>query len=274
METLENATGVESGASGDTKLEGAGLPEQSGVQDQTSTPDSKVGSEGKDASSSQSGERTKRGNVDWAGNRVLEKNLSRKLERLLEEKLKPLLETIGQPKPSAKESVEVPEEKIDYNDLQGSIRKIVQRALEAQKKQLLEKEFPEKLKQFTSEEKFEGRIQEARKWLTSQKDIGNDPDKIEEVRAVMEKEMLDIVAEKKPLEAVQKAVELWRKGRVNPDAPNKEHLQTLAGGGAPRGGKKQYSPQDLVNLQKKLAGNPTEDELEKIISEIDAATAA
>ena len=93
----------------------------------------------------------------------------------------------------------------------------------------------------------------------SQPEIGGDEDKLEEIQQIMKKERLDIVAMTDPTWAVQKAVSLWKQGRKNPNAPQKDTLTTITGG-ASRQVKGMPSADELKKLNNIVKGDLPESE--------------
>lgn len=254
-----NAAGSGAGAGENTQTQGAGQTPQGDGQSQSQEGIS-VGNASTDASSKpQSG----RSNIDWALQRHIEKAVRKTLQASLQEQLAPILEALKTPSVPQVDSGQA-QDQPDYNDLSGWINRKVNALLEER----LRAELPKTAKQLESGIQEKARLQEARNYLISQQDIGRDQAKLQEIRQIMDDYLMDVASD--PVRAAEKAVEIWRQTKKNPNAPPKSHLTTISGG-AGTGGKKEFSIAELKALQNRLAaGSLTMEEQEKLGKEIDA----
>ena len=203
-----------------------------------------------------------------ANRRIIENAVRRSLDAALQEKLNPLIErlqTIQQPHAPQSQVEETP----DWNNLNSWLNQKVQTLLEERLKSSL----PPVLNQFKGnlQNEFQStvKMQEARNYLISQKDIGRDENKLAEIRQTMEENLLDYALDSEPLEATRRAVELWRSKKVNPNTPQKSHLSTVAGGAATQV-KGEPSVEQILALQRRLSSNPTMEQQEQINKEIES----
>ena len=253
----------EQGGAGDGAGQGAGDSPQGDGQGQ-GTEQEPVGAPGKGTSSA--GQPGRKGNSAWATERIIEKALTKHSQKL-EQTLATFVERLSPPAPkSAPANDELGEP--DYNNLNGWLNKKFEQLFQKR----LSEELPNIQTRFESKLKGVTKTQEARNYLLSQEDIGSDENKLAEVAQIMERERLGIIAESDPLWAVQKAIKLYREAHRNPNAPTKGQLST-ASGGAGTQFKKEASIDQIRALQTKLAGNPSQEQLEKITAEIDALMA-
>lgn len=204
-------------------------------------------------SASSPGNQGRPSNTGWAQQRVMEKAV----KRLLADALGPINERLnGLSNPSEPKTPAAPpvEDKIDYNDIPGSINRIVQSKLKAE----LDKFSKENLSNLDTKLEGVASVREARNFLWNQPEIGNDQDKVEEVKAIMRENRLDLVAAYgDPVWAIKKGFDLWKQSRKNPAAPPRDTLTTITGG-ASGGGKGRASVDELLRLQKVVmdAGTP------------------
>ncbi len=252
-EKVTTTTGAE-GAAGDTGTRQDAEPtSQDTAQDQTA-PQAEVGQT--DQTSSE-GQQAGKQRGRWSTERLVERAIKSQMEPLLE-KLN-TLSTPAAPEPQ-QEDFGTP----DYNNLEGWLKTVIPKLVERRMSESL----PKSLESFKGELKNASRTQEARNYLISQEDIGDNEAKLEQVEQVMKEHMLDFAAVHQPLRAVQKAVKIWRDGRTNPTAPTKQMLGTVTGGAAPAG-KHEPSVKELIGMQLKLASGLPMDEQEKLHKEID-----
>lgn len=253
-------------ADGNVETQGAEGTEQSGSQSQ-SVEGSQV--EGSSTDASSTGVPKRSGNQGWAQTRIIQKAVRDELGKQLSEQISPLLEEIRSSKPKPSAAPSTPDEQPDYNDLTGWMNRKVESLLQER----LQQELPKNLNQFKSQ--LEGdfkkttAMQEARNYLISQKDVGRDRAKLEEIEQVMQDNLLDLALEREPLKATQLAVEAWRKQKQNPNTPAKGQLSTVSGGAPVPGTKKELSVQELLDLQKKITSGLTIDERQKLNAQID-----
>ena len=202
-----------------------------------------------------------------------QQNFTRAQERVLERKLEKMLSPFIRRfdefsskfnQPPAQPVQNQQDVQIDYNDLPGSINRLVEmstqkRLAQFEKEKLsgLDRNLDEKLT-----------VREARNILLSQPEIGGDEDKLEDIQQIMKKERLDLVAMNDPVWAVQKAVSIWKQGRKNPNAPPKDTLTTITGG-ANRSGHKGYSVDELKKLQNIVASDAPEEDKQAAYKRID-----
>lgn len=212
-----------------------------------------------------------RSSTSWANQRLIQKTVRDALNTQLTEQLMPLIEEIKkgqQPQVPTSQPVEQP----DYNDLPGWIRRTVAEQVQKGLQQDLPKTFDKFKTQINGEFARTTSMQEARNYLKSQEDIGKDEQKLDEIKQVMHDNLLDYALESEPLEATQKAVKIWRAQKTNPNRPSPAELSTV-GPGSVQPKKGTLSVQELLALQKKIAGPLTIEEKEKVEAQIDALTA-
>lgn len=257
----ELSTASEGGAAPDTGQQTDADPQaQASGQGQSSEPGAV--DPGESQASSKRGQA--RENFNWANQRLLEKTVQKVLSSALESKLAPLMERLQPQQPPASQETKT---EIDYNDLSGSINKLVQAALEARMGQTI----PQLKEELVGNLKSTSKLQEARNYLISQNDIGHDQAKQAEIQEIIvNDELLYGMVESKPLAVVQRAVEQWRKSKTNPNVPSKDMLGTVGGGMSQtrRGG--EPSLQKIKELQDKvISSNLPNDEREKLNREIE-----
>jgi len=218
MQDEELSTASDGGAGVTPEQQEASQGSQESAQSQSTEPTSVDSGESQASSKGQQA----RENFNWANQRLLEKQIRKVLSSALDERLAPLMERLNPPQnPPASPS----KDEIDFNDLPGSIKRLVEA-------QLGQKINPSKLKEeILGDLQTKTTRQEARKYLISQQDIGTDPAKHEEIQNIIANdEILMEAVGKHPLKVMQKAIEVWRASRTNPNAPLKAELGTIAGG--------------------------------------------
>lgn len=235
-----------------------------GTEQSTSPETLQVEQSSTDASSTQRQGRSQ----ENANRRVIENAVKRSLESALQEKLNPLIErlsTIQQPPAQQNQAQETP----DWNNLNSWMQQKVQSLLEERLRSAL----PPMLNQFQGrlQNEFQStvKMQEARNYLISQKDVGRDENKLAEIRQTMEENLLDYALDSEPLEATRRAVEIWRQKKVNPNTPQKSQLTTVTGGTATTQ-KGTPTVAQIRALQDRIANNPTMEQQEQLEKEIDA----
>lgn len=197
----------------------------------------------------------------------IEKAIERVLQEKLQEQLAPLIEsTRNIPQHTPSQAEDAP----DYNDLSGWINRRVEALLQERLNKELPKTIDNLKNQVTGELRSTAKTQEARNYLISQQDIGSDPEKLQEIREVMEKNLLHYALDENPLEATKIAVERWRASKTNPSVPPKSHLTTVTGGAGTSQGKRELTIAELKKLQDKISSNLTMDEQEKLGKEIES----
>lgn len=209
----------------------------------------------------------KRSKGSWATERIVE----RAVKRQLSEALTPILEKLDNlsnfksdiPYDTGKKSDDIGEP--DLNNLSAWIKETIKRHTDRE----LSDKVQNKINELTVNINRDNRTREARNYLLSQEDIGNDEDKLAEIEQIMKDNLLDYAAIHQPLSAVKKAINLWRRNRINPNAPKKQELSTISGGMSGNIGKKELSIEQLQNLQKILSSDLPESEKEKIYPLID-----
>lgn len=250
-------TTSEAGSGTDTtQTQVADSPSQEASQVQSSEHSSQVGNDAPSASSQ--GKQTSK-NSYYAQNRIIQKEINRAIS--------PLLEEIRALRNPSVPQVEVPQQKIDidYNDLPGSINRLVELAT----KQRLEEFEKTKLSSVRSELEESLTRREARNFLKSQPEIGEDEEKLDEIKNIMKTEGLDYMAIYEPVRAVKKATEIWKSRRTNPNTPKKETLTTITGG-AVNNSKRTPTAQELRDLQKIITSDAPETEKQAAYEKIEA----
>lgn len=241
QEVISTESGDGAGGSTPSQKDAPQNPQGSGEGQEPGQAPAVDGSGSPGASSGGNQERK----FSWANQRAMEKSV----ERLLSKALGPInerLNSLGKPPEPAAPAQPATDDKIDYNDIPGSINRIIENRLKAE----LQKFTKENLTDLDTKLQGVARTQEARNFLWNQPEIGNDQDKVEEVKAVMRENKLDVVAAYgDPVWAIKRGFELWKKGRVNPNAPPRDTLTTITGG-AGGGGKGKASVDELLKLQK------------------------
>lgn len=206
-----------------------------------------------------------RPNNSWANQRILEKTIEKKLEAALS----PLMEKLNglnQPPAQTSQVDETP----DYNNLNQWINKRVGELLQQQLQGVLPKQLNQFKAQLQDDVEKTTSMREARNYLLSQKDIGRDEARLAEIRQVMTDNLLDYALEADPIRTTQKAVDIWRKSKTNPNTPTKGQLSTVTGGTGSQG-KKELSVQELVALQKRFTDSSiSPDERAKLAQQIDS----
>ena len=255
-----NSTTSEEGAGVDNSASQVAEPtSQDTVQGQSSEQGSQVDNQAPSASST--GRQERKTNSGWAQQRIMEKTI----ERMLSKALTPLQQRLEQiqsppaPQRQAQEKVE-----IDYNDLPGSINRLVEMAT----KQRLEEFEKTKLNSVKTELEENLAKREARNFLKSQPEIGDDEEKLDEIKKIMKDEGLDYMAIYEPVRAIKKAVDVWKRQRINPNAPKKETLSTVTGGAVSRG-PSAPSVQEMKDLQRVITSDAPEAEKQKAYERIE-----
>lgn len=258
------STGAEAGAGGSTSEQQA--PESTSQEAAEGQSSGQGQVESTSTAASSGGKSGRSNNSYWANQRIIEKSV----RAALAEQLSPFLDEFKRGQSPQAPAPQKPNEQPDWNDLpgwlQGYLPKIIQ--------EHLSKSLPQQLNQFGGqlERQLSGksRMQEARNYLISQKDIGRDNDKLAEIRKVMEDNFLEYALEHDPIAVTEKAVDIWRKMKVNPNAPPKGHLTGVTGGAGTQP-KTEASIDDLRALQNKLAaGGLTMEDQAKLDSQIDS----
>jgi hypothetical protein len=262
MEDEKIATPSEGGAGDPAQTQDSEGTSQETSQSQ-SPESSQVETSSDDASSKKEPGRS---NIDWA----LQRQIEKAVKKALQTNLTPYIESLQKAQPPQVPTTPSAPETPDWNDLSGWLTKKVDSMIEDRAKGELSKTAEQLGKQLEGRLKSTTRMQEARNYLVSQKDIGRDPAKLEEVQRVMEESLLVYALDHEPLEATIKAVELWRRSKANPNAPPKSHLTTVSGGAGTPGGKKELSVAELKALQNKIIGNLTIDDRDKLSKEVDS----
>ena len=243
-----------------TTTQEAATTSQEAGQVQDSEQGSEVGNSGKETSSVENQGRSK---GSWATERIIERALKKQSQEF-QNLIAPLLQQ-NQPPVTKAETTQDNLGDPDYNNLNGWLKSAVDKLLQ----QKLSESLPQHLDKFKGELRSVSKTQEARNFLISQEDINNDEEKLAEIGQIMKDNMLDYAAVHQPLQAIQKAVNIWRKGKTNPNTPTKGQLSTVTGG-IVKQGKKDFSIEELRALQAKIASGLPEDEQEKIFSQIDS----
>ena len=269
MADEEIPSGSEAGAGENAETQEAGQTSQEAGQSQSSEGAQKVGSAPTEPSSRVNVESLNKIIDKRIGGRI-EKAIAATLQAQLQEQLSPILDSMRTNAPQGLQS-QAQDDVPDYNDLSGWITKRVNVLL----KERLDKELPATFSQFkgqmTNTLKSETQLQEARNYLISQKDIGRDQSKLDEIKAVIEDNLWGYALEHEPLRTAEKAVEEWRRRKSNPSAPQRGQLAGVSGGGAGQTfGKQPATMAQLKALQDRLSKNPTIDEQEKIGQEIES----
>ena len=271
MADEEISSATEGGAGVTTEQQEAEGTSQEGVQSQS--PES-TQVEGGESQASSKGQQARK-NYDWAAQRTLEKTVKRVLSSALDERFAQLEQRLSpQEKPPASQPSNG---EIDFNDLPGSIQKMVNALVQQQMKDGLGKTIPQLKQEIIGDFQTKTTRQEARNYLISQKDIGNDTSKHDEIQDIIanDKLLYHSVGEY-PKEVMQEAIERWRKGRTNPNAPSKGELGTITGGmGGVQRKTGEVSVQRLRELQDKVvSSNLPATEREKLNLEIDELMAS
>lgn len=254
------STDSEVGAGNQSQQQDAETQAQAQNQGQSSEgAHSRVDSTSTDASSVE-----KRGRSFHANQRQLEKAIRAQLDSVLAEKLNPIIEKISSAPQTPQKQV-TQEEQPDWNNLNEWIkRQVGQNVQESVQPHLsnLQKGLMAKIQ-------GEMKMQEARNYLLSQPDIGNDEEKKTEIQEIMVNNLLHYALDDQPLEATKRAVEIWRNSKKNPNAPPKSHLTTVQGSGIsrPTG---EPTLKELKALEDRLIKGGSVEEMEKLSSEIDA----
>lgn len=229
-------------------------------QNQESDQRSTVGTIDEKASSKDKQGRSK---GSWATERIVERAIKRQLSGL-EDRIFSLLQRQNPPAVHAvKQSDSLGDP--DYNNLNGWLRSAVDKLLQDK----LAESLPQHLDQFKGELRNVSKIQEARNFLLSQEDIGGDEDKLAEIEQIIKNNLLGYAVQHEPLKAVKKAIEIWRKERVNPNTPTRGQLSTVPGGIGSKG-KRDLSVEGLRALQLKIASGLPVDEQERVFSQVDS----
>lgn len=257
MAELDNqATGVETGAGAEhSESQGADAGSQDPGQGQDSTH-TQVEGDGAGASSARAQERSQN-NMGFASQRVIEKNLSKLVSKALKEQLEPFMGRLNPAQPPARNDAGRPAPTLDYNDLPGSISRMVeQRAAE-----ILEEKLGGSLGKF--EQSVDQRLgqREARNYLRAQ--IGTDQEALDKVQDIMEEFKLGYAAIEDPFGAVQVAVKIYKERKGNPNVPTRGQLSTVTNGTV-GSGRSKPGVKDIIGLQKKLAGNLSNEEREQV----------
>ena len=251
------------GAGVTTQTEVAVPTSQEAVQSQESEQP-EVGQIGNTASSE--GKQGRKGN--WATERIVERAIKKQFGDL-ESRIAALIQKQQPPVPAQQDTSQDILGDPNYNDLNTWLKQAVGKLLQ----QKLAESLPQHLDQFKGELRNVSKTQEARNYLISQPDIGQNEDKHDEIMQVMKDNLLDSAAIDRPLKAIQKAIEIWRRGKVNPNAPTRDQLSTVSGGTGITAGKKNFSIDELKALQMKIANGLTKDEEEKVFAQVDSLLA-
>ncbi len=266
MTDEELATGSEAGSGDPAVTQVAEGGSQESAQSQSSESVQVEGGESQASSKSVPA----RNNSNWAQQRILEKSLGKLLSSKLDERLNPILERLSQ---IPRGNTQQPQtEEFDYNDLQGSITRLVKTLLEEQGKTV----FPKLKEELQGEFKSTTKMQEARNFLVSQPDIGNNKSRLSEIHDIIANDILLYNSlEKYPLEVIQEAATRWRSSKKNPNVPGQDELSTVTGGtGTAQRRTGQPSIQKLRELQNKVIGNLPAEEREKLNREIELLMSA
>lgn len=260
MADEEISSGSEAGAGVETAQQVAEGTSQEGSQSQSTDTTQVEGSESQ--ASSQIPQARK--NYDWASQRTLEKTVRRVLSSALDERFTQLESRL---KPASPPATQPSSEDIDFNDLPGSIRKMVNALVQNQMKDGFGKSLPQLKDEIIGEFNTKTTRQEAKKYLTSQKDIGNDPSKHEEIQAIIANDkLLYHSVSDYPIEVMQEAIKRWRETKVNPNAPSKGELGTITGGmgAVQRGGSQSAEKRATEIVERLLSPSIPMDEKEKL----------
>ena len=269
----EITSGSGAGAGENAEALEAGQTSQEAGQSQSSEGTQKVGSAPTEPSSRVNVESLNKIIDKRIGGRI-EKAIAASLQAQLQEKLAPILDSMRSNVPQGSQG-QAQDDVPDYNDLSGWINRRVNSLLQER----LQKEIPATLNQFkgqlTNTLKSEAHLQEARNYLISQKDIGRDQTKLDEIKQVIEDNLWGYALEHEPLRTTEKAVEEWRRMKSNPNAPARGQLAGVSGGGAGQTAVKEPATMaQLKALQNRLSRNPTIEEMEKINGEIESILSA
>lgn len=261
--------GADSGAAADSgATQDAGSQSQDIDQGQQSEQGLQVDNSGSGASStSQQGRQNQNPNGRNAELRIFESKFNKKLDAiqtLLSEKLS----HIQPPAANASPGQDGHAGGMDFSST-DAITQSIRNMIQSELSQFKTAELPKFKKEFKNEFQTENSMQEARKYLISQKDISGDQDKLDEIQRVMEENLLHYALSNDPLGATQRAVDLWRKTKANPNAPRADQL-TMVGGGQSQSSKTQTSMQKIKELQRKVVSGLPESEAQKVYAEIDA----
>ena len=257
---------------------GAGVETEQKVAEGTSQEDTQVQSsestrvESGESQASSSPTQARK-NYDWAAQRTLEKSIKKVLSSALDERFSQLEKKFASQSQPTEQTA--PTTEIDYNDLPGSINKIVDTLL-SKRESAFNKTLPELKSELLNDISTQTSRQEARKYLQSQKDIGSDTLKHEEIQdIIVNDEILYNAIDKFPVKVMQQAVERWRDSKKNPLAPGRGELSTVSGGmGAVRQGTG-TNPQRIKDLTDKIiSSNLSVEEREKLNAEIEKLTAS
>ena len=257
---------------GGAAVEGEQKAAETGAQapGQGQSPESPQVEGGESQASSNPGQA--RQNFNWANQRILEKAVTKILSSSLDSRLTPLeqsLKSLLERLPEKPQGQTAQTNEIDYNDLPGSINKMVDTILK-QRESISTKKLSDLKGELMNDISTQTSRQEARKYLQSQKDIGTDASKHEEIQdIIVNDEILLSAIDRYPVKVMQQAVERWRASKKNPMAPGKDELSTVAGGmGAARRGQ-EISPLKVKELTDKVSSaNLTIEEREKLNAEI------
>ena len=268
MAEEEISPASEGGAAVEGEQKAAELNPQGSEQGQSNESANKVDSGESQASSTKGPARS---NYNWANQRTLEKAITKILSSSLDSRVKPLEESLKSllerltPPPGQ----EAQKGEIDYNDLPGSINKIVETLLK-QREDIATKKLSELKSELLMDISTQTSKQEAMKYLQSQKDIGSDTSKHEEIQdIIVNDKILYHSLPDYPVDVMQEAVKRWRESKKNPMAPGKDELSTVTGGmGAARRGEG-LSSQRIKELTDKAAGQLNSEDREKLNSEVE-----
>lgn len=276
MSNEELSTASEGGSTGESgAMQDAGQVSQEARQDQSTEPtqvesgESQASSKSEQTRNSTSAERR----ISSRELRLIENAIEKRLSSALDSRLSPLLERLQPQQPSDTQSQG---DEIDFNNLPGSIKKMVNSLVQQQMKDGLGKTLPQLKNEIIGEFNTKTTRQEARNYLISQKDIGSN--------AAIHGEIQDIIANDKllyhsvseyPKEVMEEAIKRWRASKGNPNAPSKAELSTISGGmgvGQRSGGGSNL--QKVRELTEKVSGNLTVEEQQKLYREIENLTSS
>lgn len=261
MENEELSPASGGGAGLETELKDAGSQSQDSSQGQSPEP---TQVESGESQASSKGTQTR--NSNWANQRLIDKAVQRAISSALDAKLAPLMEKFQPAQPSAPPATN----DIDYSDLSGSIKKIIEATLNQRLEESLGKTLPKIKEELTGSIRSTSKLQEARNYLISQNDIGQDQAKHDEIQEIIANDpLLYASVEKMPYEVIKRAVDQWRKSKINPNTPGKGELSTVAGGMA-SGQRRTGEPsiQKLKDLQAKAGSVLSNEERDKLNEEI------
>ena len=199
--------------------------------------------------------------------RAQQRTMERTIKTLLDQSLQPLVERFNsfQIPPAPTQSVQS-DAQIDLNDIPGSINRLVEIATN----QRLGKFEKETLSDMGNKFGQELNVRETKTFLLSQPEINGDKNKMSEIRDIIEDDpILSIAFNLAPMDVSKEAFKRWKSVRVNPNAPQKATLTTIAGGAAKTGGIQMPSAEELQKLQKVITSNVPESEKQSAYKRIE-----